>query len=60
MRVSATQIFASTFTGNSALCINGGSCSNADGGGLYDQRQQRDLDQRHLPGRMRRAAWAAA
>ena len=32
----AGQIFASTFTGNSALCLYGGSCSNADGGGLYD------------------------
>ncbi|HET7375302.1 MAG TPA: hypothetical protein VFK30_01265, partial [Anaerolineae bacterium] len=32
----AGQIFASTFTGNSALCQFGGSCSNADGGGLYD------------------------
>jgi predicted outer membrane repeat protein len=30
----ATQIFGSTFTGNSALC-DGGSCANADGGGLY-------------------------
>jgi hypothetical protein len=32
----AGQIVASTFTGNSALCIYGGSCSNADGGGLYE------------------------
>jgi hypothetical protein len=29
------QIFASTFSGNSALCLNGSSCSSADGGGLY-------------------------
>ena len=33
----ATQILASTFSGNSALCLNGGSCSHADGGGLYDK-----------------------
>ena len=33
----ATQILASTFSGNSALCLNGGSCSHADGGGLYDR-----------------------
>ncbi len=32
---AASQIFASTFTGNSALCLYGGSCSDADGGGLY-------------------------
>jgi hypothetical protein len=31
-----SQIFASTFMGNSALCIYGGSCSDADGGGLYN------------------------
>jgi predicted outer membrane repeat protein len=30
------QIFATTFSGNSALCLNGGSCSNAEGGGLYN------------------------
>ncbi len=30
------QIAASTFVGNSALCLNGGSCSDANGGGLYD------------------------
>ena len=33
---SAGQISASIFTGNSALCLNGGSCSDADGGGLFD------------------------
>ena len=31
----ASQIAATTFTGNSALCIYGGSCSYANGGGLY-------------------------
>jgi hypothetical protein len=32
----AGQIVASTFRGNSAQCV-GPDCSNADGGGLYDQ-----------------------
>ncbi len=31
----ASQIAATTFTGNSAFCIYGGSCSAANGGGLY-------------------------
>ncbi|MHB9034513.1 MAG: right-handed parallel beta-helix repeat-containing protein, partial [Anaerolineae bacterium] len=29
------QVIDSTFAGNSALCIYGGSCYHADGGGLY-------------------------
>jgi hypothetical protein len=52
----ATQIFASTFTGNSALCLNGGSCSHADGGGLYDNSSNVALSnvifQRNEAGRM--------
>jgi hypothetical protein len=31
----ASQIAATTFTGNTAFCIYGGSCSYANGGGLY-------------------------
>ncbi len=36
MRVSPLRSSLRPLAGNSALCINGGSCSNADGGGLYD------------------------
>ena len=41
----ATQIAATTFTGNTAYCIYGGSCSNANGGGLYISGQPLTLTQ---------------
>jgi predicted outer membrane repeat protein len=34
---TSTQIFASTFSGNSAFCLYGGSCGAANGGGIFDR-----------------------
>jgi hypothetical protein len=38
-----SQISGSTFAGNSAFCIYEGSCSNADGGGLYSSSSHSTL-----------------
>ncbi|MFN8597302.1 MAG: choice-of-anchor Q domain-containing protein [Anaerolineae bacterium] len=52
----ASQIAATTFTGNTAFCIYGGSCGNANGGGLYIAYQPLTLTQvtfsRNQAGRM--------
>lgn len=41
----ASQIAATMFAGNTAFCIHGGSCSNANGGGLYIANQPLTLTQ---------------
>lgn len=52
----ASQIAVTTFAGNTAFCINGGSCSSANGGGLYIANQPLTLTQvtfvRNQAGRM--------
>ncbi len=52
----ASQIAATTFAGNTAFCIYGGSCSSANGGGLYIANQPLTLTQvtftRNEAGRM--------